>query len=213
MSPSALAPSSRYARSLQCLEQLTKNDIHRLNNSVANSFFKPAPGKMFEVIDGTATPLCSFDNANGAINRDETRHERYTNYLGRNLPVAPLLKFITPTEMPAQQVQLDWAAFSEGLTAGFEAHIDADCEQNAQEAYNRGSVVCVVDNVLRRPETNEIVGVRFKPHAFIPEGGQAEQLCPLKSPEDTFWKIRKPFISITVVTITDTNPAVVDLRP
>lgn len=183
---------------------VSDSDVHRLNSSVsAGPFFLPVPGKMFEVATDLdiATPICRFSNADSGIERDQPRHVVYYNALGRNLPVASLLGLIVDLEDYRLQVELDWNSYVEALAHNFEGQIDDACEMRAQRAYRRGSIVCIVDGVLRDPGTDEIVGVRFKPFAFTPEAVDTYPRCPLRLPEDVFWQIRRAFISTAAAAV------------
>jgi hypothetical protein len=181
---------------------VSDNDVHRLTGTVsAVRFSQLAPGMMFEVVErtGSVTPICRYVNAAEAVRRDNPRHDVYYNMLGRNFPVPKLLGTIIEIDGWDLQVALDWTAYAEGLSVGFRGEIDRGCEQAAQSAHRRESVVCIVDSVLRTPGDDEIVAVRFKPYGFTPEDADDFPLCPLTLEEDVFWLIRRPFISVTTV--------------
>ncbi len=178
---------------------VSDNDIRRLTGTVSPvPFWRLAPGMMFEVVDGTdrAMPICRFANAADGIQREDPRHDVYYNALGRNFPVPTLLGQIVKLNGWTMQVSLDWTAYAEGLDAGFRGEVDHNCETAAQRAYKRQNVVCIVDSVLRKPDDNEIVAVRFKPYGFTPANAETFPLCPLRLRDDLFWEIRRTFISV-----------------
>ena len=178
---------------------VSDNDVHRLTGTLsAVSFSQLAPGMMFEVVSGTGTvaPICRYVNAAEGVRRDNPRHDVYYNTLGRNFPVPTLIGSFVKLEGWKLQVSLDWTAYAEGLDVGFRGEIDRACETAALRAWQRDNVVCVVDSVLRTPDDNEIVAVRFKPYGFTPAGAERFPLCPLKLQDDLFWTIRRSFISV-----------------
>ncbi|MEX0338721.1 MAG: hypothetical protein AB3N11_06740 [Arenibacterium sp.] len=190
------------------LGSINENDVHRLNKSVANHFFDPVPGKMFEVSEGNATPLCSFSNAADAVYTADPQNKRYINNLGRSLPVARLVDAVVPQLGVDPQVELTWTAIPEGLEIDYRATLDPDCERKAQRAYARNSVVCVVDNVFRAPDGRGIVAVRFKHFAFAPSAAGAAPICPLQTPQDLFWTIRRQLISVSELTAGPTHAGI-----
>ncbi len=177
---------------------VTENDVRRLTRTVdAGRFFNPLPGSMFEVeADGSAVRLCSYSNSTESVSRGETQRQRYYNLIGRTVPVAELIDEFIGAERFRLQAELDWNAYAEALAEGFEAAIGPGCETKAQTAYRRGSIVCVVDAVIRSAETGEIVAVRFNPFGFTPQGVDDFPRCPVVLPGDVFWPIRRPFISV-----------------
>lgn len=181
---------------------ISENDFHRLNNSVDNAFFAPSPGKMFEVARNSrqVTPLCTYANVEDAVLRDDTQYKRYTNTLGRNVPVAKVMAVFMSEMILDPVYQIEIAFYAEGLKLNYAGGPDASCETRAQIAIeSRNSIVCVVDNVLRLPGSDEIVGVRFKPFGFAPSGSDSFPVCPLEPPADTWWKIRRQLISVQVL--------------
>lgn len=181
------------------LGSVNENDVHRMNRSVSNNFFSPVPGKLFEVSNGTSTPLCSFSNAQEAVEQDDPQQKRYTNVLGRSVPVAKLIGYLIPEWEFKPQVELNWDSYAEGLRINYRGVLEEDCEQMAQRAYERGSVVCVVDNVFRSSDDQSVIAVRFKHFAFAPETATGFPVCPLKTPENPFWTIRRNLISVAIV--------------
>lgn len=176
---------------------VSDNDIHRKNGTLAASaFFNPGPGAFYEVIDGAATPLCGFANAADGIDRQIQRDEVYYNTLGRNIPVAPLIGLLLAEDNFNLQVSVTRSVYAEGLKHRFRGTITDDCETDAQLAYRRQSVVCIVDTVMRSPVDDSVIAVKFKPFAFTPNGVESYPRCPLKPGADVFWSIRSNFISV-----------------
>jgi hypothetical protein len=179
---------------------VTENDVRRLTMTVdAGRFFNPLPGSIFEVVEenGSALRLCNYANATAteSISRGEIQHNQYYNLIGRTVPVGELAE-VVGAEQFRLQVELDWHAYSEALRDEFEAAIGPNCETKAQQAYQRGSIVCVVDAVVRSAENGQIVAVRFNPWGFTPQGVNIFPRCPVMLPTDVFWPIRRPFISV-----------------
>ncbi|MFK7941449.1 MAG: hypothetical protein AB8B85_00805 [Paracoccaceae bacterium] len=188
---------------------VSDSDIHRKNGTLeASAFFNPAPGAFFEVIDGRADYICGFDNASEGLDRQQRRDEVYYNALGQNIPVAPLVGLLLAKDDFNMQVTLSRSVYAEGLRHKFHGEITADCEEKAQVAYRRNSVVCIVHSVLRSPDTDSFVAVRFKQFAFTPEGVESYPRCPLKQSADVFWNIRRTFISVGQIEDDGTEMAV-----
>lgn len=181
---------------------VSENDVRRLIGTVpAGAYTQPLPGMMFEVIPGTdaATPICRYANAAANLRQPEELTQLYYNTLGRSFPVPMLLGKVVNTEGWQLQVEVKWNTSAEGLAPGLLPELAEACENAAQHAYRRGSVVCVVQDVIRAPETGRIVAVRFNPYAFTPSNATTYPQCPLKLYEDVFWPIRRSFISASAL--------------
>lgn len=182
---------------------VSENDVRRLIGTVpAGAYTQPLPGMMFEVVPGTgaATPICRYANAANNLGQPEELKQLYYNTLGRSIPVPKILGNVVSTDNWQLQVEVKWNTSAEGLTPGLMPELAPACETAAQRAYRRGSIVCVIQDVIRAPDTGGIVAVRFNPYAFTPSNATSYPQCPLRLYEDVFWPIRRTFISASALT-------------
>lgn len=141
------------------------------------------PGALYEVNRTVASaPLCEL-TAGADARAEEARRRLYVNVLGEAAPIlASANALVGLGESGEARTSLEMRFLVEAFRAGWLPSPQERCEIKAIRAAARGSVVCVVDAVLRDPDTRKPFAVRFKEFAFTPQGAKSYPRCPLAEP-------------------------------